>query len=365
MMESKNINYQSTTKAAAMFLIMAAIILLLQYFRTFLQPFVVALILWFIIHEVRFLLGKIKIKGRTLPKPLLTIISTLVVFYLFNIITQLIIFNFQSLAANAGKYNQVMLQLASDIEQLLGVNNLDEAIGNNQQAIVSAASLAAKGLATLIGNFFLVIIYVIFLLLEEGDLGHKLRKIYARSSSRQKIRNSVNRIMKLFSDYLGIKIITSFLTGFFSFFILLYLDIDLPMLWAFLIFILNFIPSIGSIVATSFPVLFALLQYYGDWSKPVYVLVGILAIQVAIGNFLEPKLLGNKLNLSPLVVLLGLAFWGYVWGFVGMLLSVPIDAMLMIIFSQFESTRNAAILFSKDGNIEYLFEDTVEKKKEV
>ncbi len=360
-MENKGVNYPSTAKAAATFLIMAAVILLLQYFRAFLQPFVVALILWFIIHEVRFWLGKIKIKGKALPKSLLTVISTLVVFYLFNIITQLIIYNFQSLAANANTYNEILLEMADDIEELFGIDNVDKVIGSNQQAIVSAASSAAKGLATLIGNFFLVIIYVLFLLLEEGDLGHKLRKIYARSSSRQKIRNSVNRIMKLFSDYLGIKIITSFLTGFFSFFILLYLDIDLPMLWAFLIFILNFIPSIGSIVATAFPVLFALLQYYGDWSKPVYVLLGIMAVQVVIGNFLEPKLLGNKLNLSPLVVLLGLAFWGAVWGFVGMLLSVPIDAMLMIIFSQFESTRNAAILFSKDGNIEYLFEDTVYK----
>jgi predicted PurR-regulated permease PerM len=79
-----------------------------------------------------------------------------------------------------------------------------------------------------------------------------------------------------------------------------------------------------------------------------------MAVQVFIGNLVEPKILGNKLNLSPLVVILGLTFWGFVWGFIGMLLSVPINAALMIIFSQFEGTRNAAILFSKDGDIEYM-----------
>ena len=363
-MDSSLQEHNKIMRSAAVFLIIAAIVAFLQYFRNFLQPFVVALILWFLIVEVRRQLIRVKIKHKSLPKPILTIISTVVVFYIFYVITDLIVANFEKLAANAEDYSKSLVVILEDIELLLGVQNLGETVQEQQAAIVSGASVAAKAIASFIGRFFLVLFYVIFLLLEESALGAKVRKIYMRSGSRRSVRNSVARIASLLSDYLGIKILTSFLTGFLSFFVLLFLGIDLPALWAFLIFILNFIPSIGSIVATAFPVIFTFLQYSGDWSKAFYVLIGVLAVQVLIGNIVEPRIMGNKLNLSPLVVILGLAFWGFVWGFVGMLLSVPIMATLMIIFSQFKDTRNAAILLSKDGEIDYLFDDeTAEEAK--
>ena len=355
-MESNLQDHNKVMRSAATFLILAGIVALLQYFKNFLQPFVVALILWFLITEVRTQLLKIKIKKKALPKPILTLVSTAVVFFIFYIIANRIVANFEKLADNATQYSASLVVILEDLELLLGVDNLGEAVQQQESAIVTTASNAAKAVASFIGRMFLVLIYVIFLLLEESALGIKLRKIYKRSGSRKSIRNSVTRITTLLSDYLGIKILTSFLTGFLSFFVLLFLGVDLPGLWAFLIFILNFIPSIGSIVATAFPVLFAFLQFSGDWSKAFYVLIGVLAVQVFIGNFVEPRILGNKLNLSPLVVILGLAFWGFVWGFVGMLLSVPIMATLMIVFSQFESTRNTAILLSKDGDIDYLFD---------
>lgn len=344
-------------KTAAVLMVIAFIVAILQYFRTFLQPLIVALILWFIVAEVRSLLSKIKIKNRGLPRPILTLISTVAVFFIFYVITDLIIVNFQSLVENAARYNVALVNLLEQIEDFLGIENLGEAVENQQGAIVSGASNAARALASFVGRMFLVLFYMLFLLLEEVALGNKMRKIYARSRSKKSIKNNISRISNLLSAYLGIKIFTSFLTGFLSYFVLLIIGIDLPMLWAFIIFILNFIPSVGSIVATSFPVLFSMLQFSGEWGKTLAVLIGVLAVQVGVGNLLEPRILGNRLNLSPLVVILGLTFWGFVWGFVGMLLSVPIMATLMIIFSQFEDTRSTAILFSKDGNIEYLFED--------
>ena len=112
----------------------------------------------------------------------------------------------------------------------------------------------------------------------------------------------------------------------------------------------------GSIIATSFPVLSSIVQYE-DIKQTVSVLIGILAIQVLIGNVIEPKLLGNKLNLSPLVVIVGLVFWGALWGVMGMLLSVPIMASLMIIFSQFPNTKNIAIFLSQNGEIDVISDD--------
>lgn len=344
-------------KTAAVLMTIAFIVAILQYFRAFLQPLIVALILWFIVAEVRSMLMKLKVKDRSLPRPLLTLISTVTVFFIFYVITDLIIINFQNLITNIDQYNTALVNILEEVEDLMGVENLGETVADQQSAIVSGASTAARALASFVGRMFLVLFYLLFLLLEEAAIGNKMIKIYERSGSKKSIRNSITRISSLLSAYLGIKIFTSFLTGFLSYFVLLIIGIDLPMLWAFIIFILNFIPSVGSIVATSFPVLFSMLQYSGEWGKSLSVLIGVLAVQVGVGNLLEPRILGNRLNLSPLVVILGLTFWGFVWGFVGMLLSVPIMATLMIIFSQFEDTQNTAILFSKDGNIEYLFQD--------
>ncbi|MDX1667633.1 MAG: AI-2E family transporter, partial [Saprospiraceae bacterium] len=118
----------------------------------------------------------------------------------------------------------------------------------------------------------------------------------------------------------------------------------------FLIFLLNFIPSIGSIVGTALPALFSLLQYQ-DGSRFLLVLLSISAIQLLVGNYLDPRMLGRSLNISPFVVLFSLALWGAIWGIIGMFLSVPIMVILVIILSEFPSSRPFAILLSEKGRI--------------
>ena len=126
--------------------------------------------------------------------------------------------------------------------------------------------------------------------------------------------------------------------------------IDYAPFWALLIFMLNYIPTFGSMVGVLFPSLLALVQF--DSLTNFFILVPILtAIQMLIGNVLEPKLMGNSLNLSAIVVLLSLAIWGSIWGIPGMFLSVPITVVLMIIFSNVPQTRAIAILLSSDGDI--------------
>jgi AI-2 transport protein TqsA len=120
--------------------------------------------------------------------------------------------------------------------------------------------------------------------------------------------------------------------------------------WALLIFVLNYIPNIGSIVAVAFPALLALVQF--ETLGPFIILViSLTTIQLAIGSVLEPMLMGNTLNMSPLAIILGLAFWGTIWGIVGMFLSVPIMVMVMIVCAHVPSWRWMAILLSKDGQI--------------
>ena len=128
-------------------------------------------------------------------------------------------------------------------------------------------------------------------------------------------------------------------------------DLDFAAFWALLVFILNYIPTIGSIVATILPGLLALVQFE-SWTPFVILVIGITVIQQALGSFLEPNLMGMTLNLSPLVVVISLILWGMLWGVVGMFLCVPITVILVIILANFPGTRWVSVLLSKEGKIE-------------
>jgi predicted PurR-regulated permease PerM len=107
---------------------------------------------------------------------------------------------------------------------------------------------------------------------------------------------------------------------------------------------------VGSLIATIFPAIFALLQF-GEFTPAILVLTIVGSIQVVVGNFIEPRVMGNSLNISPLVVFLTLAIWGVMWGITGMLLSVPITVIMILIMSEFPSTQPLAILLSQKGEL--------------
>ena len=161
--------------------------------------------------------------------------------------------------------------------------------------------------------------------------------------TRSKIEWSVAR-------YLGIKTLVSLITGFFSYLVFAFCDLNFAVFWAFLIFLLNYIPTIGSLLATIFPAVFSLLQF-GDFSIGLIIFFVVGFIQVIIGNFLEPKWLGNSMNISPLLSIISLVFWGAIWGTTGMIISVPVTVVILIILSKFESYQSLAILLSEKGEI--------------
>ena len=150
--------------------------------------------------------------------------------------------------------------------------------------------------------------------------------------------------------YLTIKTLASFGTAMISYFVLQIIGVDFAAFWALLIFLLNYIPTVGSIIAVVFPFLFAFIQF--DTVYPAFI-VGILlvGIQFVMGNVVEPKMQGQSLNLSPLVIVLSLVFWGKIWGIAGAFLCVPIMVIINIILSRFPTTRPIAILLSANGKI--------------
>ena len=147
------------------------------------------------------------------------------------------------------------------------------------------------------------------------------------------------------------------MTGILSYGFLLVVGVDFAGVWGLLIFLLNFIPTVGSIIATIFPALIALAQSDG-YTLFFLVLIGIGAFQICIGNILEPRMMGSSFNLSPIVILLNLALWGNIWGIPGMFLCVPFLIIVTIVLSHFPQTRPVAIMLSADGRLRVPVEKT-------
>lgn len=241
-------------------------------------------------------------------------------------------------------YQDKLQQRLAGVEQLLsgyGIalphNFLTEAFDPN--VVMKVAKNTLAGFGGILSNMFLIVFTLLFILLEASSFPFKIQQIAKfpeeRAREARNIIESINR-------YMAIKVITSFATGLLVWFWLWVLDVDFPVLWGLSAFLLNFVPTIGSIIAAVPAVLLALIQAgFGD---AILVAGGYLAINVVIGSILEPSLMGRKLGLSTLVVFLSLVFWGWVLGPVGMILSVPLTMTLKLAMENNPNTRAISIM---------------------
>ena len=212
-----------------------------------------------------------------------------------------------------------------------------------------------SGLGNLFANVFLILLTVIFLLLEFYALPHKISVAFGDSN----VNNHSFQIVASIKRYLVIKIITSLVTGIAITLWLSVLHVEFAVLWGVIAFMLNFVPNIGSIIAAVPTVLLALVQQGIDTS--LLVAAGYLVVNTVIGNIWEPKIMGKGLGLSTLVVFLSLAFWGWIFGSVGMILSVPFTMIAKIIMENEEKTRWIAVLLGP-GN---MLAEQAEKTRQV
>jgi len=217
--------------------------------------------------------------------------------------------------------------------------------------IPSIISEIANALTGLAGNTGMILVYVLFILLELRRLPNKFESIFPNKKRRKDLDSLIKEIDRDIKTYLGVKTIMSFSTALLSYIILVIVGVHFASFWATIIFILNYIPTIGSIIAVIFPIVLTLIQF--DSMVPFTVVtVSLIAIQFTIGNIIEPRYLGKSLNLSPLFILISLMIMGSIWGIIGMFLSVPILGVINIIMAKFPQTKAAAIILSSDGNIE-------------
>ncbi len=195
---------------------------------------------------------------------------------------------------------------------------------------------------TFISNAVLVMIYLVFMLLAKPYSNDKLRAaLPERADTIIAITNTISRQI---SAYLSALFVISLVTGLMVWGVLEWMEIEFAFTWGLLAFLLNFIPTLGSIVASIPPILMAIVQFYPAVWPVVGVAVVLIVIQQVMGNLVAPKVFGDRLNLSPVVILLFLVFWGWLWGVVGALLAVPIAAAIQIALAHIPPLAPLAVM---------------------
>lgn len=208
-------------------------------------------------------------------------------------------------------------------------------------AIVKYFTTIFGNIGTFLSKLLLIIIGIIFILHESNSFEYKLKIIF--KNNKEKLEN-FELFSKNMKKYFIVKTFTSFLTGFIVATMLIFFGIEYPILWGVIAFIFNFIPVIGSIVASIPAIALALISV--DIQTLFWIILFYLTINISISNILEPKLFGEKLGLSPMVIFFSLIFWGWTLGITGMLLAVPITMTLKIAFDTMENTKWIGILMS-------------------
>ncbi len=281
------------------------------------------------------------------PKPLAFLVVILFMLALFISLTGLVSTHIADLFANSETWQQAMMEnLQKWLVQLheWGITIDREAFFEflQPQKVFAFTLSLLKNSTTILSNSFLIFFTVLFMLIESFHIKEKIAYIEKEGSSG--LAERLDAFTERLNQYFTLKAFTSALTGLWIVAVLYWFDIPYPLLWGLGGFVLNFIPVIGSIIAAIPPVLIALATH--GFADALWVAGWFLVINTAIGNFLEPKLMGRGLELSELVVFLSLVFWGWVFGKVGMLLAVPLTMIVKFALETSESTKWIGVLLS-------------------
>jgi predicted PurR-regulated permease PerM len=214
-------------------------------------------------------------------------------------------------------------------EQLTFIENIWGQLGIRNWIRETTFSLSNTSISFL-QNAFMVSIFVVFMLIEAAHFKEKIDMAFEDTQSGQIIKIGNDLIIQV-SRYLSIKFIISLATGAIVAALLSLNKVEFALVWGAIQFILNFIPSLGSIVAGVLTSVFALVQFWPDPGPIVITAFIMLGVNMIIGNVLEPKIMGDNMGISPIVVLLSLTVWGWLWGFAGMILAVPMMVIIKII----------------------------------
>lgn len=331
-------------------LIMAAIVLvLLAQARFFLIPLVIALLLFTLTSAAIERISRIRFGSAAIPTWLASIFAVAaiaaVLLALFGIISAQI----DTVLTTALNYSERAQEALAAMFAWLGEGVAQSMLAAFQEINFGAYLRALAGSA---GNLLLatvlIILYVGFLFAEQPWFDQKLDRLFPQRERADEVRAIIASITASIHHYLLVKTLVSAATALVVYALLIAIGLDFAVTLAILTFVFNFIPNIGSIVATALPTVVALVQF-NDWTMVMLVVGTIGVVQFTIGNVIEPMLMGRTLHLSSFAIILSLTFWGAIWGVAGMFLAVPIMVTVMIVCSHIAALRPLAVMLSREG----------------
>ena len=340
---------KAETSGARFLLVAAAVVVVvggLKLGAPILLPFALALFLAVMSLPIMFWLQ------RHIPPWLSIVITVLVTVTLFSVLVLLTVQSFSELEPRLDGYRSSLTQLREGAVEWVRRNEL---LGNlavdryltleviEAGAVFDFLGGAVRQAGSFLSSTFLILLMMVFMLAEATVFPYKLRAIMGRrAGSGQRM----TKIIREVQVYLGIKTAVSLVTGLLIGTWAWLLGLDFPVLLGLIGFVLNFVPTIGSILA-AIPALFLSLILFGSLGHSVLVLGGYLFVNMVFGNLIEPNLMGRRLGLSTLVVIVSLIFWAWVWGPIGALLAVPLTMVVRIMLENTEDLRWVAVLLDK------------------
>lgn len=318
-------------------------------------PIVFGILVIYVVVGLARLLGRVPLLDRVLPLQSRYSLSVLLIAFGLVGVVYLVIANINNVVALAPRYHESLIGSIQKFavfvhieteptwttlrQDLLAQINIQKLIGS---MVISVSSIVV--------SFLAVLLYASFLLIEQRLFSAKIANLSSDPCTVARIREITTDINERTGSYLALKTFIGILLGVISWMVMALVGLEFAVLWAVLIALLNYAPYIGSFLGVLFPVIMAIVQF-GNLNEVLALLLPLTVIQFVIGNFLDPYIMGNSLNLSPFAILISLAVWSELWGIPGAFLAIPITAIMAIIFSEFTGTRPLAVLLSRNGRL--------------
>lgn len=316
-----------------------------------LLPMIISIFLSLILAPVVNFLDRIHVPRR--------IAIVLIVLILFGVIFLIFLFfqtSINSLIAEYPKYAQrlqgIIREMSLFVEERFQISASDIFKDVDWGLTVRDNLVKLSGnLMNFVTSFIIIMIFLVFLLVEKPYFQKKLKVAFDPKTGK-KLGEMIDHINRQVARYLSLKFVISMGTGILVWLALSLIGMDFSIVWGALAFVLNFIPSIGSSIHMAVTILMGFIQFYPSPGRIAAVMFSMVAIQTVIGQILDPRLQGHRLNLSPFVILFSLVIWGWIWGIVGMFLAVPIMAIIQIVCFNIPALRFIAVFISS-GKVDF------------
>ncbi len=330
---------------------LAIIVIFLRELKTIFIPLTFAIFLSFMFQPLnRFLYSK------KIPIIVNILVIVIMILILFTVLGTIVYTSVSSFVTDFPKYEKQLTTMITSVITTLDIpmEQVTFYLQNKVNWLQMADKLSlSKIISGTMGNFIdffikllLTVAFMIFIILERSRMFESVGKVVSTDGAAH-FGHVLRNIERQIKTYVVNKTFISLATGLISMFFIAIFGIDFVVMSGLLIFILNYIPNIGSIFASAFPILICFIQYGFSWQL-IAISVSLISTQMIMGNIIEPKVMGTGLKLSPLIVLISLIFWYWIWGPIGMILAVPITSAINLILKEIPSMKVVSAVISSD-----------------